>query len=220
MTTDYHEKQYKEKIKKWDWGVMTPEYESLKEEIVKYAKVREELSSAQTWLSSIHDAIERQKESLARLALLKIVTGWKEKITRYFKMLPSQGEFLKRDVLDRETVNKAFKGRSKTLFRIQSKLVALFQEAKETLEMCYINTGEYSPDAEEPSKSRHKYTNRMIWAWFCRDVDKLTQERRSREEEEEKEHKRARIEGGDASLTDDARGVRLVQLLNELKLLL
>ena len=98
--------------------------------------------------------------------------------------------------------------------------MTLFQKAKETLEMCYVNTGEYSPDAEEPSKSRYKITNGQLWKWFCGNVDKLTQEPRSREEEEEeKARKKARTEGADASSTDHASDRKLVLLLNELKIL-
>jgi hypothetical protein len=76
MATDYHEKQYRERGKKNEWAVMTPAYDSLKEDIMKYKEQRYMLSYTQTLLEHVYDDITRKKISIQRLALQTIVKGF------------------------------------------------------------------------------------------------------------------------------------------------
>ena len=94
MATDYHEQQYKERIEKWDWAVMTPAYDSLKEDIMKYEKQRYLLERTQTLLEHVYDDIIRKNRSPQILELQTIVEGLLTKNKPYLEKLPNRYEFL------------------------------------------------------------------------------------------------------------------------------
>ena len=192
MTDYYAERRTKAKRKKFDWHDMTPEYESLKMEIMQYKELYHLINNAKMMLQFIYDDIHNKKESLARQVIEQIVQKHLEKITIYFRKLPDVSDFFQ----DNEQVpwskdgliNRAFTTQKRTLLRIQAKLMTELEEVKLILENNYINTPLYNPDESsfyQPLSKRSKYkedtpkkcilTEKCHWDGFCEYIEKMEQ---------------------------------------------
>ena len=141
------QREWEKKREIYHWVGMEVQYESLRVDIMNYAKRRDTLHDAATYLELILKDIQRKfvnESNLATLSFKVLMEYMCKPISEKKERLPGRLEFFKNEneypeYYGRDCINLAFLNRSKTLYLIQAEMVTLLQNAKKTLEVIYVD---------------------------------------------------------------------------------